>query len=575
MKKTIKLCFMKSLADVSCSWEMRKKLRLVLALACFSVTAVQAQSFDQQLKKIETLQERSVYDSALTLTNTLLASDRLDADQVISLLLSKQLSFYYLGKYDSMRIGSKTLARKITPSSKLYANWLFTKGLLSGEEGGYEEAIRSLKEAELIFEKQKQLANLAKVYNSLGTNFRELQEFNQAKTYYKKGRTLHKSLGDSLGVVMADNNLGSVYRSEDRLDSALFYYEEAALLLSAQKNIFLLAQNQLNIGNTYIEREQFDRAEPYFMRCLALSEEAGIDYGVLMSRLNIGNLYRLKKEFVKGKEWLNLALEQANTMGLPRERGYVLEGLSLLALDSKDFEGAYRFGMESQKIKDSLASEPVKLKSLALEEQYEAEKKANEILQLEAEKQRVILIISLCGICLLVLVVFWLYGRYRQNRLLNQKLLLEAQQKELHSAIQVKDMELTAQTLQLLQFKKLLNKQSGQLAAEKKEATEDQGLLGLQQETYDLLQQELETRITEANDDFLNLLLLTYPDLKPNELLLCAYLRLNLSIKDLSEVLNKSGRSIENSRSSIRQKMGLAPKDSLVAHLIAMSNTER
>ena len=89
-------------------------------------------------------------------------------------------------------------------------------------------------------------------------------------------------------------------------------------------------------------------------------------------------------------------------------------------------------------------------------------------------------------------------------------------------------------------------------------------------ESFDVLQQEFENRITANNEDFYQKLLKAYPDLKPAELKLCSYLRLNLSTKELAEVLNKSVRTIENTRFSIRKKMGLGPEDNLVAQLIAV-----
>jgi DNA-binding CsgD family transcriptional regulator len=67
--------------------------------------------------------------------------------------------------------------------------------------------------------------------------------------------------------------------------------------------------------------------------------------------------------------------------------------------------------------------------------------------------------------------------------------------------------------------------------------------------------------------------LIAYPDLKPSELKLCSYLRLNLSTKELAEILNKSVRTIENARFSIRKKMGLGPEDNLVGKLIALEST--
>ncbi len=558
--------FMEQNQESSLFSEVKKSVLFsVLLLLCFLGMSplVLAQNFDQEIKKIERLQDKSAYDSALLLANQLLAEEGADSENGLSLLLTKQTSFYYLGKYDSMRQGNRFLLGKIDPSSPLYPNWRFVQALLYGEDGAYHEAIRSLKEAEQVFEQRNMDSNLAKVYNSLGSNFKELEEYAQAKVYYKKGKSSHLVLGDSLGVVMANNNLGSVYRSLNQLDSAIAVYLEASTWLKALENNFLLAQNQLNIGNVYEQKGDLERAEIYFTNCLNLSEKVGLQYGVMLSRLNLGNLYRLQKDYSRSKEWLNLALSKAEEMSLAREKGLALERLSWLARDTKDYERAYFLSVDATKIKDSLLSESVKKESLALQERYESEQKTNEILLLESANQQFLLIVVFGGIVLFALLSLVFFGLYRQKRLVNEKLIAEAEQRELSRAIQTKDMELTAQALQILQIKKLLEENSAA------------GLLdeegnGFRLETFEFLQTELENRITESNGDFFKNLLAAYPDLKPTELKLCSYLRLNLSTKELAEVLNKSARTIENTRFSIRKKMGLGPEDNLVAQLIAV-----
>ncbi len=544
-------------------WEGSKVFFLLFILVLWAQGSLKAQNFDQEIKKIERLQDKSAYDSALLLANQLLAVEGRNTENVLSLLLNKQISFYYLGKYDSMRLGNRALLGKIDASSPLYPNWRFVQALLYGEDGAYHEAIRSLKEAEGIFEQQNRPSNLAKVFNSLGTNFKELEEYAQAKVYYKKGKRAHLTLGDSLGVVMANNNLGAVYRSLNQLDSAIAVYLEASTWLKALENNFLLAQNQLNIGNVYEQKGDLERAEIYFKNCLNLSEKVGLQYGIMLSRLNLGNLYRLQKDYSRSKEWLNLALSKAEEMSLAREKGLALERLSWLARDTKDYERAYFLSVDASKIKDSLLSESVKKESLALQERYESERKSNEILLLESANQQFLLIVVFGGIVLFALLSLVFFGLYRQKRLVNEKLIAEAEQRDLSRAIQTKDMELTAQALQILQIKKLLDEQSAA-------GLVDEEGNSIKRETFEFLQTELENRITESNGDFFKNLLVAYPDLKPTELKLCSYLRLNLSTKELAEVLNKSARTIENTRFSIRKKMGLGPEDNLVAQLIAV-----
>jgi DNA-binding CsgD family transcriptional regulator len=256
-------------------------------------------------------------------------------------------------------------------------------------------------------------------------------------------------------------------------------------------------------------------------------------------------------------------------MGLAREKGLVLERLSWLARDTNNFEEAYTQSVLAAAIQDSLASESVKKEVQALQAKFEKEKSENEVLSLKTKNQQATLGLLAAGIGILLLVTFSLYVLYRQKRLLAQKLLAESEREVLSKAIQVKDMELTAQALQLLQFKKRMEE-----STEDAESTsEDRKERFPARESFDVLQEEFEHRITANNEDFYQKLLSAYPDLKPSELKLCSYLRLNLSTKELAEILSKSVRTIENSRFSIRKKMGLAPEESLVGKLIGMDST--
>jgi DNA-binding CsgD family transcriptional regulator len=253
-------------------------------------------------------------------------------------------------------------------------------------------------------------------------------------------------------------------------------------------------------------------------------------------------------------------------MGLAREKGLVLERLSWLARDTNNYEEAYAQSVKAASIQDSLASESGKKVVQALQEKFENEISKNEVLTLKTKNQQVTLGLSGAGIGILALTILVLVVHNRQKRILTQKLMAEAEREVLSKSIQVKDMELTTQALQLLQLKNRVEenvKEASGIGEEKKEHFQARG-------SFDVLLQDFENRISTSNEDFYQKLLAGYPDLKPSELKLCSYLRLNLSTKELAEILNKSARTIENARFSIRKKMGLKPEDNLVAQLIAV-----
>ena len=73
-----------------------------------------------------------------------------------------------------------------------------------------------------------------------------------------------------------------------------------------------------------------------------------------------------------------------------------------------------------------------------------------------------------------------------------------------------------------------------------------------------------------ADKDFLKLVKEKHPNLTPNDLKLCAYLRLNLASKEIAPLLNISPRSVEVKRYRLRKKMNLAPKSSLTNYILGL-----
>lgn len=73
-----------------------------------------------------------------------------------------------------------------------------------------------------------------------------------------------------------------------------------------------------------------------------------------------------------------------------------------------------------------------------------------------------------------------------------------------------------------------------------------------------------------ADKDFLKKVKLAHPSLTPNDLRLCAYLRLNLSSKEVAPLLNISVRSVEIKRYRLRKKMELSHEQGLVEYIMAV-----
>jgi AraC family transcriptional regulator, chitin signaling transcriptional activator len=73
-----------------------------------------------------------------------------------------------------------------------------------------------------------------------------------------------------------------------------------------------------------------------------------------------------------------------------------------------------------------------------------------------------------------------------------------------------------------------------------------------------------------ADKDFLKKIKTAHQSLTPNDLRLCAYLRLNLSSKEIAPLLNISVRSVEIKRYRLRKKMQLSHEAGLVDYIMSV-----
>ena len=79
-----------------------------------------------------------------------------------------------------------------------------------------------------------------------------------------------------------------------------------------------------------------------------------------------------------------------------------------------------------------------------------------------------------------------------------------------------------------------------------------------------------EEAFNNADKDFLKHIKSLHPNLTPNDLRLCAYLRLNLTSKEIAPLLNISYRSVEVKRYRLRKKIDLPHESSLTSYILEL-----
>lgn len=154
------------------------------------------------------------------------------------------------------------------------------------------------------------------------------------------------------------------------------------------------------------------------------------------------------------------------------------------------------------------------------------------------------------------------------NRLQNEK--LEAE-------INHKTQELASATMHLVQKNEILNSIKGTLAKLKRKVTSSPELNSEIARIIKMLEHDLSidadwehfsNNFDQVHSDFLKRLGEHYPHLSPNDYKLCAYLRINLSSKEIASLMNISVRSVESSRYRLRKRLGLDTEVNLTEFLM-------
>jgi DNA-binding CsgD family transcriptional regulator len=134
--------------------------------------------------------------------------------------------------------------------------------------------------------------------------------------------------------------------------------------------------------------------------------------------------------------------------------------------------------------------------------------------------------------------------------------------------LEFKNKELVLNVMSLMQRNELLADLSQKLINIDESATTPESKETIKKVAQELqksqdkeIWKEFSHRFKEVHGDFYDKLLQKYPDLTPNELKLCAFLRLNMSSKDIAELTGQRVNSLETARYRLRQKLGIANSD--------------
>ncbi|MBI9034232.1 MAG: tetratricopeptide repeat protein [Bacteroidales bacterium] len=405
----------------------------------------------------------------------------------------------------------------------------------------YDEALKySLKAKDLFDKLEKENSELydlkdhLSILNNVGGMYLSNEDYILAEDNYKKALKMALSINDSLRIGPIYNNLGIVNYALKNDKTALYYYRKAISTLTETDNSFHLAKTFNNLGKYYYNQSETDSAFKYFNLVLELAP--------------------------KIKNW------GSAKMGC--------ESLISLYEKERKYDSALKFQKLYQVYSDSLLNEE-KIKNISgIESRYKYQK-IQEQLEMKqkmaiAKKEKRILMISIAaGSLLFLFIITILLVVLQRSKIRNSKL----QEDKLKDQLDSKNRELTTNILYLLRKNEFINNMAKELVdvsssfSEENQAHIHRIITDLNKNTDKDTWDEFEVRFQQVHKGFYDNLQEKYPQLTPNERKICAFLRLNMSTKEISAITFQSSRSIIIARSRLRKKFNITRDENLIVFL--------
>lgn len=442
-----------------------------------------------------------------------------------------------------------------------------------------KEAIEETTRALSIYEQIKDTSGIASLYKFIGILYLQSgghDDLVKAQLYFAKTLDIHTRLKDYSRVGSDLSLMGSAYIRLKQYDSAHRCLLQAIDFNRKSNNSRWLATDYLRLGELKSDIIQYDSAIYYFNKAEDEYIKLGQLKNVIFVIIEKGRIAKQQQQFTKARSFFYEAYNLADSYKMTDQKIDAIQGLHETAEAVGDFKNAYSLLLEYSQLRDS----NIKIKNLPIisliEIQRDFEFKKRKI-QLDNEKigfesrRKSIYIILLVIFSIILIAMFLLV--YYSLKLRQRAFHLEKE--ELNQDIEFKNKELMTNIMSLMKKNEILVEISQKLMKMEGEEINDESkskLKRIAKEVQDKagseIWEEFDLRVKQVHSGFYKNLLENFPTLTPGEMRLCAFLRLNLSTKDISQLTGQNIRAIEMTRFRLRKKLAITdPEVNLVTYL--------
>jgi DNA-binding CsgD family transcriptional regulator/tetratricopeptide (TPR) repeat protein len=433
---------------------------------------------------------------------------------------------------------------------------------------------------------QKALEGRSKCLQLISTIHSRQGQYRKSIQLSKEAIAGFPSSHDSSGYLgLIYSSLGNAYAQLHIQDSSEYFQRKAlAEWLSTHHTVYLPSA-YFSMAHIALKKGQQQESLALFRRGRAIADSTGNRQSQVSALLGLGQWsLRFEKDDRIAEDYYQQARKIASDLS---DRSFylkTLQSLSDLEKQRGDFRKALLYQQEIGAIRDTLYSWEKQNTIKSLEIQFEVSEKDRQLKLIEKEKDIMrltnLLLGGSIGFVILIsagVIIFLRRINKRDRQLLQTKEALvkavEEQQQlkelQMQHELELKENQLSAMTLQMRQKNELMQELKESLD-QHHELSRDQNLQKIigKGQNQEKEWTDFNTHFESINKHFYTRLRQAYPEISPNDLRLCALIRLNLSSKEMAGILNISTESVKTARYRLRKKLQLNTEDNLTGFIM-------
>lgn len=510
-------------------------------------------------------------DTARTYLNKALAyttnSHQLKNDVLINSLVAR-LHYYNVEDSIALNVLDRNLAFQDSlnlNSTNTYGNDLLLKAMIYQIQDNIEKQLSNAQKALKVFEannNQLKKADALRIISGADVQVGDLEKGLEREL---KALEIYRKHHDKKRAMVTLSRIGSLYVVLGKRPLAKKYFEEVLLNAKEQNLPEWQAIAYDRLGGLDVEAEKFDTGIELLEKGVDILRKNNSKYTLSIALLNLGNAYYDEKNYKKAIKILDECIsisEKNHTL----YRAYKFRSASYEALNN--LKPALSDYKKFKTIRDSVWNIDKSRQIEELRTVYETEKKEQKIilqgkeidLLKQKEKNN-----NLQRLLLAIGLLLSLVGFYAIQQKLKRK---KAEKEKLDNELEFKKKELTTHALHLARKNEVLESLKTQAQQLK---DQDETKKGYQQLiraiNFDLQDdknwENFSQYFEEVHQGFNSKAKQEFPEITSNDLRLMALLKMNLSSKEVANILSISSEGIKKARYRLRKKLNLSTEESL------------